>query len=86
MRSFLLLTVAVISLSACNRGGENANAVLNEANASGAEASPKAATTAAANFLAVFIETIPSLARRWRSARLRRRGESFSSRPAMKRR
>ena len=48
MRSFLLLTVAVISLSACNRGGEDANAVLNEANASGAEASATVTNTAMA--------------------------------------
>lgn len=48
MRSFLLLTVAVISLSACDRGGEDANAVLNEANASGAEASATVTDTAMA--------------------------------------
>jgi hypothetical protein len=39
MRSFLLLTAAALSLAACGGGGEDANAVLNEANASGAEAS-----------------------------------------------
>lgn len=39
MRSILLVSVALMSLSACNRGGDDANAVLNDANASGAEAS-----------------------------------------------
>jgi cytochrome c556 len=48
MRSFFLLTAAVFSLSACNRGSEDANAVLNEANASGAEASATVTNTALA--------------------------------------
>ena len=40
MRSILLISAALLSLSACNRGGgDDANAVLNDANASGAEAS-----------------------------------------------
>lgn len=38
MRSMLLLTVA-LSLAACNRGGQDANPVLNDANATGVEAS-----------------------------------------------
>jgi cytochrome c556 len=38
MRSIILLTAA-LSLAACNRGGGDTNAVLNQANASGAEAS-----------------------------------------------
>lgn len=48
MRSFLLLTAAALSLAACNRGGEEANAVLNEANASGAEATATVTNTALA--------------------------------------
>lgn len=36
---FLLLAAATLSLAACNRGGDDTNAVLNDANASGAEAS-----------------------------------------------
>jgi cytochrome c556 len=39
MRLILLLTAAAVSLAACNRGGEDSNAVLDQANASGAEAS-----------------------------------------------
>ncbi|WP_426267737.1 c-type cytochrome [Sphingomonas sp. LHG3443-2] len=48
MRSFFLLTAAVLSLSACNRGGEDTNAALNEANATGAEASATVTNTAMA--------------------------------------
>jgi cytochrome c556 len=39
MRSIFLLTAAALFLSACNRGTEDSSAVLNQANASGAEAS-----------------------------------------------
>ena len=39
MRSILLLTAAALSLAACGGGGDEANVVLNQANASGAEAS-----------------------------------------------
>lgn len=48
MRSFLLLTATVLLLSACSRGGDEANAVLNDANTSGAEASETVANTAMA--------------------------------------
>jgi cytochrome c556 len=47
MRSLPLLIVAALSLAAC-RGGEESNAVLNDANASGAEASATVANTAMA--------------------------------------
>lgn len=46
MRSIFLLTAAALSLSACNRGAEDANAVLNQANASGAEATATVANAA----------------------------------------
>lgn len=48
MRSLFLLTAAAFSLAACNGGGEDANAVLNEANASGTEATATVANAALA--------------------------------------
>jgi cytochrome c556 len=48
MRSILLLTAAALSLVACSRGGEDANVVLNQANASGAEATATVANAALA--------------------------------------
>ncbi|NJC06755.1 cytochrome c556 [Sphingomonas kaistensis] len=48
MRSILLISAALLSLSACNRGGDEANAVLNDANASGAEATATVTNTAMA--------------------------------------
>jgi cytochrome c556 len=39
MRSILLLSAALLSLSACGGGADDSNAVLNDVNASGAEAS-----------------------------------------------
>lgn len=48
MRSILLLAAAALSLTACNRGGDDTNAMLNQANASGAEASATVTNTALA--------------------------------------
>lgn len=48
MRPLLLLTAAALSLAACSSGSEDANAVLNDANASGAEASAEVTNTAMA--------------------------------------
>ena len=48
MRTFVLLTAAALSLAACSDGGDEANAVLNDANASGAEAAATVTNTAMA--------------------------------------
>ncbi|UUR09044.1 c-type cytochrome [Sphingomonas glaciei] len=48
MRSILLVSAAFLTLSACGSGSDDANAVLNDANASGAEATATVTNTAMA--------------------------------------
>jgi cytochrome c556 len=48
MRSFFLLTAAALSLAACGGAADDSNAVLNQANASGAEATATVANAALA--------------------------------------
>lgn len=48
MRAFLMLAAAALSLASCSSGSDDANAVLNDANASGVDASAEVLNTAMA--------------------------------------